>query len=354
MPARRFLALAGERALGLDTAQAEARLARALELTPADDPERPELLVRWADAAYQAGRPREAAAALDEALDLFRARGETEADRAGADPAPLPRRPEPRRGPTRSRSPPRRSTCSSRSRPARRSSPPTRSSPTRTSSRAPMARRSRPQTVRARSPRRSACPSRPARSAYRGNARAYLGDPDGLAEMERALALLIEQGAGHEAAISAEQPRDRPLPAPGAGPLARRLRAGDRLLRAARPGRALRRRIEADCPGLLVELGRPEEALERAGALAAAARGERRNLVAYVVRALELATHLARGEAEARPSIADWLVETARTQAAPDVTVEVLAAGRRRPARRRRTGAGTRATRRDRADAGRP
>ena len=34
LPARRFLALAGERALGLDTAQAEARLARALELTP--------------------------------------------------------------------------------------------------------------------------------------------------------------------------------------------------------------------------------------------------------------------------------------------------------------------------------
>ncbi len=40
LPARRFLALAGERALGLDTAQAEARLARALELcqptTPSD------------------------------------------------------------------------------------------------------------------------------------------------------------------------------------------------------------------------------------------------------------------------------------------------------------------------------
>ena len=79
-PARRFLALAGERALGLDTAQAETRLARALELCPADDPERPELLLRWADAAFQAGRPREAAAALDEALDLFRARGENEAE----------------------------------------------------------------------------------------------------------------------------------------------------------------------------------------------------------------------------------------------------------------------------------
>src|SRR5438874_5354330 len=80
LPARRFLALAGERALGLDTTQAEARLTRALELTPSDDPGRPDLLVRWADAVYQAGRPREAAAALDEALDLFRTQGEKEAE----------------------------------------------------------------------------------------------------------------------------------------------------------------------------------------------------------------------------------------------------------------------------------
>src|SRR5262249_29187739 len=80
MPARRFLALAGDRALGLDTAQAEARLARALELCPADAPERPELLLRWANATFQAGRPREAADALDEALDLFRVRGEKDGE----------------------------------------------------------------------------------------------------------------------------------------------------------------------------------------------------------------------------------------------------------------------------------
>jgi predicted ATPase len=78
-PARRFLALAGERALGLDTAQAEARLAKALELTRPEDPERPELLVRWARAAIQAGRPQEAAAAIEQALALLRAGGETAA-----------------------------------------------------------------------------------------------------------------------------------------------------------------------------------------------------------------------------------------------------------------------------------
>jgi predicted ATPase len=78
IPARRFLVLAGQRALGLDTAKAEARLARALELASADDPERPELVVRWAEAAFQAGRLREAAAALDEVLATLDRRSEAE------------------------------------------------------------------------------------------------------------------------------------------------------------------------------------------------------------------------------------------------------------------------------------
>ena len=153
----------------------------------------------------------------------------------------------------------------------------------------------------------------PARAlGARGNARAFLGDPDGLAEMERALALLVEQGAGSASRHSSEQPRDRPLPARGACPLARRLRAGDRLLRAARPRPRWRRAMEADCPGLLVELGRPEEALERAGALAAAIEASGATWMLVWVRALELATHLARGEAEGASGIADWLVEAAR------------------------------------------
>ena len=144
-PARRYLALAGERALGLDTAQAETRLDRALELTPVDDPERPGLLLRWADAARQeAGQSREAAAALEEALTAFRARGEREAEAralilladvtftlgggrslALAADAVI---------------------CSSRSRPGRRSLPPTRSSPRRISTRASTTSRS-PQPI---------------------------------------------------------------------------------------------------------------------------------------------------------------------------------------------------------------
>src|SRR5919204_6482861 len=42
----------------------------------------------------------------------------------------------------------------------------------------------------------------PARAlGYRGAARAFLGDAGGLVEMERALALLLERGAGQEAAV---------------------------------------------------------------------------------------------------------------------------------------------------------
>jgi class 3 adenylate cyclase/tetratricopeptide (TPR) repeat protein len=74
--ALRFLLLAGERALGLDTPKAEGHLARALELARPVHPRRPQILARWADAARQASRHAEAATALEEAVALFRERGE--------------------------------------------------------------------------------------------------------------------------------------------------------------------------------------------------------------------------------------------------------------------------------------
>jgi class 3 adenylate cyclase/tetratricopeptide (TPR) repeat protein len=74
--ALRFLLLAGDRAIGLDVAAAERHYARALELTPRGNAERPAALARWADAARQLGRPAEATAALEEAVEGFRARGD--------------------------------------------------------------------------------------------------------------------------------------------------------------------------------------------------------------------------------------------------------------------------------------
>jgi class 3 adenylate cyclase/tetratricopeptide (TPR) repeat protein len=75
-PALRFLTLAGERALGLDTTAALGNFERALALAPTGHPKRPEALGRFGEAAFQAGRPVEAAEALEEAIAYFHARGD--------------------------------------------------------------------------------------------------------------------------------------------------------------------------------------------------------------------------------------------------------------------------------------
>ena len=75
-PALKFLSLAGERALGLDTTAALENLERALALALPGHPERPRALVRFGEAAFHAGRYTEAAAALEEAIAAFRAAGE--------------------------------------------------------------------------------------------------------------------------------------------------------------------------------------------------------------------------------------------------------------------------------------
>ena len=69
----RFLALAGERAMGLDPAAALDAFARALELTPKGHPARADMLVRTGQAAQLVARHADAAAALEEALETFRA-----------------------------------------------------------------------------------------------------------------------------------------------------------------------------------------------------------------------------------------------------------------------------------------
>jgi class 3 adenylate cyclase/tetratricopeptide (TPR) repeat protein len=75
-PTRRFLGLAGERALGLDTTAALSNLERALALTPPSHSGRPAALARFGEAAQHAARPTDAAEALDEAIRGFQARGD--------------------------------------------------------------------------------------------------------------------------------------------------------------------------------------------------------------------------------------------------------------------------------------
>jgi class 3 adenylate cyclase/tetratricopeptide (TPR) repeat protein len=73
----RFLALAGEKTMYLDAAAAVASFERALALTPRGHEARPMLLTRFGQAAREAARAPEAARALDEAIETFRASGDT-------------------------------------------------------------------------------------------------------------------------------------------------------------------------------------------------------------------------------------------------------------------------------------
>ena len=337
-PARRFLALAGERALGLDTAQAEARLARALELSPADDPERPELLVRWADAAFQAGRPREAAEALDEALAALRARGETEAAARALQlrsRVALARLGEGRQVALAAE--------------AVALLEPETPGPALVAAYAQLARRHFLAGAYAEA---IAAAERAATLAE------TLGLPEparalgfrGFARVSSAIRTASPRWSGRSPCSSSRARARTPPPCRTTSPSpATRSEGPARSLAAFEQGiafceqrglaEAMAAALEANCPGLLVELGRPEEALERAGRLAAAAEASGDTHLLIELRSVELATRLARGERQASPAGADWLIETARESGTVDSNVLALASaasalGRRRPSRR--------------------
>jgi class 3 adenylate cyclase/tetratricopeptide (TPR) repeat protein len=74
--AARYALLAGERALGLDTDKALSLIQRARTLTPEDDPAFPVVLLRWAEAAGNAGRQGDAREALERAAANSKASGD--------------------------------------------------------------------------------------------------------------------------------------------------------------------------------------------------------------------------------------------------------------------------------------
>jgi class 3 adenylate cyclase/tetratricopeptide (TPR) repeat protein len=307
-PARRFLALAGERALGLDTAQAEARLARALDLTPIEDPERLRLVTRWADAALQAGRMREAVEMLDKALTLLATNADTE---TVAEALQL------------------RSRVSTRLAEGRGVELAAEAvnllehEGRHTALVAGYAQLANAHWINgsyadAIDAADHACalaeqlglPEPPRALGYRGMARAYAGDPGGLAEMERALDAFVNTSAGRE--ISVLQNNLAVARYPLEGP-ARSLSAFEAAIAFCeqRGLREAERLLATNRPGLLAELGRTDEALADAESLAAMleASGQIADLVE--VRGVELAVQQACGRKPERVRV-DWLLETAR------------------------------------------
>jgi class 3 adenylate cyclase/tetratricopeptide (TPR) repeat protein len=285
--AREFLALAGERALALDAAQAEGRLARALELTPIDDPAHPALVVRWANAAFVTGRLGEAADALDSAVATFRARGDVE---AAAQALQLRSRVALRR-----REP--FVALAAEAVALLEHEPP---GPTLVAAQAQLAHCLQivgryPEAIaaagRAFSLAESLGVPEPARALhYRGMARAYLGDADGISDMERALELLLERGAAQDAAVLYNNLAVVRYRLHGPAKALAEFEQGITFCRqrGIEHGAAV---CETNCPGLLVELGRPQEALELARRLAAAAD----NLDLVELDSVEIATSLELG-----------------------------------------------------------
>ncbi|PWU24813.1 MAG: hypothetical protein C5B48_04490 [Candidatus Rokuibacteriota bacterium] len=322
-PARHFLALAGERALGLDTAQAEARLTRALELTPEDDPERSHFLVRWASALFQAGRMREADNALGQALDSPHLRGEPEATALALQ---LGSRITMRLG--RGWQVALAYAAEAVELLERQAPSPALVAAYEQLGHAHVRSGAYAEAVAA-ADRACAVAAaldllEPARAmGIRGEARMCLGHPEGIDEMERALTLLNEQGAGWDAAsIQNNLALGRYLTG-GPGHTLASLEQGiafgeQRGLVETAAGN------DSNCPLPLADLGRTDEALAWAERSVAALEAMELTWFLAEPRAAILAIHLARGEYEELTG-GEWLVETARAQGAPDVTVLVLA-----------------------------
>jgi predicted ATPase/class 3 adenylate cyclase len=319
-PARRFLALAGERALGLDTAQAEARLARALELEVEGDVERAHVLTRWADAVAQAGRVLEAAEAIDEALPVLRNSDEPEAT---ARALQLRSRVSLRLGDAQHVS-----FAAEAVRLLEQHAPGAELV-------AAYAQLASAESLSGAYADAIAAADRalalaaelglpePARArGYRGYGRSFLGERDGIDEMERALKI-CDPAAGRDLVVLRNNLAIVRYPLQGP---ARSLAEFEQAIVFGEQ-RGLGETVaalEANCPGLQAELGHTDEALERALALAARADADGHLHVFLEARSIAMELRLARGD-DVEPAEADSLVRIARDLHAADSLVMALA-----------------------------
>jgi len=307
--ARRFLLLAGERALSLDAARAETSFAKALELAPPGHPERAGILERWAVAAKSVGRVAEAAGALDEAIAAFRERGEAlSAGRALAELA----------GTLWQLGDPRQEQVIAEALSLLEAEPPgpelveahvadVGAKFVQSAHREAIAAADRALTLAA-----ELGLDEPAWAlGARGGARCALGDPAGLQEMRRALALLVERGRGYSAAGMHANFAEALWAFEGPEASLTVARAGiDFCERRGIAGQALVSAAMSLEP--LVQLGVWEQALALAGSLAARAEGSGSTFVLLMARSTQARLLAERGEGEQACAHADWLVETAR------------------------------------------
>jgi class 3 adenylate cyclase/tetratricopeptide (TPR) repeat protein len=322
-PALRFLTLAGERALGLDTAAALDAFERALALTPEGSTDRPETLARFGEAALQSAHFFEAAEALEEAIAMFRELGEVlAAARAMLSLESARESLNYARG----------GTLNSAALELLEPLPP---GPELVDALAGAAFNAtldgQPEegialAERALEVAEEAGLARPAKAlGYRGVARCGLGDAGGLADLREALALAIQAGKGREAAllynnlgVSLRNSE---------GPLAALQNFAEGLSFAeARGLKEMALAIRTSALPAALEAGELEEALAGAAELGehAEAAGDELDLVEiYAVQAMALAL---RGHARDAARFLDRLVVAARQSGRPDMMAAGLGA----------------------------
>jgi class 3 adenylate cyclase len=308
-PALRFLGLAAERALGLDTAAALASSERAVALTREGHPDRAAALARFGEAASNAGRYSDARDALIQAITLFEAAG----DRPGAAKAMMKLAPvlywlgDPRSWDMAPQYlalleplPPGPGLIAALSEAA---------------AAATLQQRFRAgidHADRALSLAAQLGLPRPARAlGYRGLARCQLGDQGGLDDFREAIDLATRGGQGREIASLHANYASPLLMFEGPGAALAALRAGVALAEA----RGLTEMAEALTASMLlplVEAGEPEQALTLAAGLARnlEARGNVADLAD--VRATQTWTLTLRGQASRVAETLDWLEATSR------------------------------------------
>jgi class 3 adenylate cyclase/tetratricopeptide (TPR) repeat protein len=319
----RFLILAGDRAAGLDTASALSNFERALALTPEGHPMRPDVLTRFGLAALDAGRPADAAAAIEEAVAIYRGRGEPVA--AGGAMLPLVQVMS-------TLGDPRTYEIGAEALAILEPLPP---GPELVGALIEVGRAGvlgRDSEVGVRDAGRAIALAEeigipvPARAlGYRGLGRSNLGDPGGLDDMRLALRLAIERGQSREAGTLYNNLGRTVWPFEGPDAALEIYREGIAFDRA-RGITVLAVWCEGSSLDVLVDRGDIDEAIDAAHRVAAEA--EALGVIPSLITARAiLARVLAlRGTAEQTPEELEWLEHAARDTGVPEVLVQAGAA----------------------------
>ena len=320
-PARRFLTLAGERALGLDTDAALTNLERALALTPEGHPDRPAALVSYAEAALHASRQRDAKHLLEEAISALHARGDlpAQADAMNRLGIVLTRLADPRWA-----------ELSAQALALLEPLPP---SPALVDALTEVAATEMLQGLneaaiasaeRALTLADQLEVDRPARAlGYRGAARGHLGDAGGIDDMREAISLATQAGQGRDVAILHDNLGIQLWVHSGPQAALDQLRKG--IAYATTRGLAeIAAASTATTLDPLVDAGNLDESLAVAAALAEQLKDDRTTLAE--VRCVQARILTLRGRAIETSDYLDWMETTARDEGSADTVVLGLGA----------------------------